>query len=87
MSKRRNESASRSEDADDELAVLRKISRHLQILVGLNLQTVGGNRSQRDMIVLLDSVGCAQKEIAGLLGTTSNTVNVALWKAKRKSKT
>lgn len=37
------------------------------------------------MISLLESVGCGQSEIADFLGTTANTVNVSLYKAKRKA--
>jgi DNA-binding CsgD family transcriptional regulator len=37
------------------------------------------------MIAMLDSAGCGQSEIAYLLGTTTNTVNVALYKAKKKA--
>lgn len=84
MSRKRNKPARRHVVADDELAVLNRICRHLQILVGLNLQALGRDRNQTDLITMLDSAGCGQKEIADLLGTTPNTVNVALWKAKKR---
>jgi DNA-directed RNA polymerase specialized sigma24 family protein len=80
----KKESPIRSDERDD-LALFRKMTRLLEILVRLNLQTMKGDRSQNDMISLLDSVGCGQSEIADFLGTTTNTVNVSLYKAKRKA--
>jgi hypothetical protein len=74
----------RSEELEDS-ALFRKMTRLLEILVRLNLQNMKGDRSQNDMISLLDSVGCGQSEIATFLGTTTNTVNVSLYKAKRKA--
>jgi len=64
---------------------IRKITRLLEIIVRLDLQRMKGDRSQNQMISMLNSVNCSQKEIADLLGTTPNTVNVALYKAKRKA--
>lgn len=72
-------------DERDELALFRKMTRLLEILVRLDLQNMKGDRSQSDMISLLDSVGCGQSEIADFLRTTTNTVNVSLYKAKRKA--
>ena len=72
-------------DDHDELALFRKMTRLLEILVRLSLHNMKGVRSQNDMISLLDSVGCAQSEIAEFLGTTTNTVNVSLYKAKKKA--
>jgi DNA-directed RNA polymerase specialized sigma24 family protein len=78
---------SHREDAEfDEISLLTKPVRQLEILVGLQVQAAKGDRTQAEMIVLLDSVGCGQTEIAALLGTTANTVNVALHRAKRKAK-
>jgi DNA-directed RNA polymerase specialized sigma24 family protein len=70
----------------DEISLLARIARLLEILVRLNLETSRGDRKQSEMIDLLDSVGCGQTEIANLLGTTANTVNVALNRAKRKAR-
>jgi hypothetical protein len=80
----KKESPIRSDERDDS-ALFRKMTRLLEILVRLNLQTMKGDRSQNDMISLLDSVGCGQSEIADFLRTTTNTVNVSLYKAKRKA--
>jgi DNA-directed RNA polymerase specialized sigma24 family protein len=61
------------------LVELKKISR----LLVLNLDN---NRSQNEMILLMTKAGFQPKEIADLLGTTSNTVMVARSKAKSKLK-
>lgn len=42
--------------------------------------------SQNEKIAFLAKAGFAQKEIADLIGTTSNTVNVALNRLKKASK-
>ncbi len=67
---------------NSEASVLNKIARLLEILTMVAIQSSRGDRSQADMISTLASLGCTQSEIAKLLGTTSNTVNVALYKAK-----
>ena len=84
MSKMTKKASAIASDERDELVLFRKITRLLEILVRLNLKNMKGDRSQNDMILLLDSVGCGQSEIADFLGTTANTVNVSLYKAKRK---
>jgi DNA-binding CsgD family transcriptional regulator len=66
--------------------LLKRVTRLLEILVRSNLNSLRGNRSQTEMIVMLSSIGCAQAEIADLLGTTSNTVNVTLYNEKKKKK-
>ncbi len=69
----------------DQVAELKRIIRLLEIMVRLNLRSMKGDHSQNDMISMLDSVGCGQSEIASLLATTTNTVNVSLYKAKRRA--
>jgi len=86
MSKKKNERTTRRTNESDELSVLNKITRLLEILVRLNLQTIRGDRTQRDMILMLDSARCGPSEIADLLGTTSNTVNVSLSNEKKKKR-
>ncbi len=86
MSKKDNESTTRRTNEGEHAPLLNKITRLLEILVRLNLQTMRGDRTQRDMILMLDSARCGPSEIAELLGTTSNTVNVALSNAKKKQK-
>ena len=84
MSKKENRSAAGPEG--DEISILKKAARLLEILVRINLQTIKGDRTQGEMILMLDTVGCGPSEIASLLGTTSNTVNVTLSNAKKKQK-
>ena len=83
---KKNERGTRRTDESDELSLLNKITRLLEIFVRLNLQTMRGDRTQRDLILMLDSVGCGPSEIANLLGTTPNTVNVSLSNAKKKKR-
>ena len=68
-------------DTEDQiLHELRKISR-LMAVASLKELT------QRERIELLGTSGFAPREIADLLGTTPNTVSVALSKMKRRSRT
>jgi len=80
----KRQSPARSDEHED-LVLFRKMSRLLEVLVRLNVQNMRGERSQNEMISLLDSVGCGQSEIADFLGTSTNTVNVSLYKARRKA--
>jgi len=86
MSNKRNKQGARRTNESSEVALLNKMTRLLEIFVRLNLQTMRGDRTQRDMILILDSAGCGPSEIAELLGTTPNTVNVSLSNAKKKRK-
>ena len=86
MSKKESKSTSRHATEGGELAALKKVARFLEILTRLNLQTMKGDRSQQDMVLMLDAVGCGPSEIADLLGTTANTVNVTLSNAKKKKR-
>jgi len=84
--KKKNKTGVWRADKGSEISLLSRMTRLLEILVRLNLQTMRGDRTQKDLILLLDSVGCGPSEIADLLGTTSNTVNVSLSTAKRKNR-
>jgi DNA-directed RNA polymerase specialized sigma24 family protein len=75
---------SRAGNVVTELAVLQEMARLLQILVRLSLQNMRGDHSQKEMVLLLDSVGCGHAEIAELLGVTPNSVGPALSRARRK---
>ena len=67
-----------------ELAVLQELARLLQIQVRLSLQSMRGDRSQKEMVLLLDSVGCGHAEIAELLGVTPNSVGPTLSRARKE---
>ena len=58
---------------------LRKITRLLTLLVIKD-------KTQREQIVLLDSVGLPPRDIAELIGTTSNTVSVTLSTLRRAAR-
>lgn len=53
------------------LEELRKVTRLLTVIAE-------GNKKQKEKIQILSAAGFQPKEIAGLIGTTSNTVSVAL---------
>jgi len=84
--KKKDKTGVRRAGEGSEISPFSRMTRLLEILVRLNLQTMRGDRTQKDMILMLDSVGCGPSEIAGLLGTTSNTVNVSLSTAKGKNR-
>jgi DNA-directed RNA polymerase specialized sigma24 family protein len=64
---------------DDLLTELRRITK-LLVLIATK------DQKQKDQIRLLDGLKFQPKEIAELLGTTSNTVNVALHSIRKKGK-
>jgi|GEM_PF-634294 len=58
---------------------LSEISGKLDTLIRLSaLSLVKGIKTQKDQIALLSDAGFQPKEIADILGTTSNTVSVTL---------
>ena len=70
--------------AEEQVELLRQIKRSLDVLIRLRVQDLCAGRSQKEMILLLDSVGCRPSEIAGLLGTTANSVSPVLSRARRR---
>lgn len=62
-----------------------EVIRRLDTLIRLVAAGVCGDRTQREKISILASAGLTPKEIAEFLGTTPNTVSVAL-SAMRKKK-
>jgi DNA-directed RNA polymerase specialized sigma24 family protein len=71
-----------SEKMDDISA----IRRYVELLVRLKLEDARDDRSQKDMIFLLDACGCSPSEIATLLNTTPNSVSPVLSRGRAKSK-
>ena len=63
------------------------IARMDLIIRLLAINIVKDMKTQADRILYLSSLGFRPKDIAGLLGTSQNTVNVALSKARKKIKT
>jgi DNA-binding CsgD family transcriptional regulator len=67
---------------------LRALEEKMDTLIKLVACGLIANKSQREQIEMLSRIGFPPKEIAGLIGTTSNTVSVnltAIRKAKKKS--
>ncbi len=59
---------------NDLLAVLSRLDMIIRLLAA----SIAADKPQRERIRLLSSAGLAPQEIAHALGTTSNTVRVAL---------
>jgi DNA-directed RNA polymerase specialized sigma24 family protein len=70
-------------DDDSELTLLKDVARSLKILVRIGLDNIRGDRNQKDMILLLDSIGCGHTEIAEILGISQNSVGPALSRGRR----
>lgn len=84
--KKEGKAGEHREGQSTELSLLSKMTRLLEVLVRVNLQTIRNDRSQKEMILMLDSIGCGHAEIARLLGITPNSVGPALSRAKRGKK-
>lgn len=71
------------------MSTLAEVADKLDTLIRLTAMGLFGEKTQREKIEMLSSAGLQPKDIADLLGTTPNTVNVALSgirKKKRKKK-
>lgn len=68
-------------ELDDVARGLDELSR----LAALQVRLAIGNQTQT--ILELDRLGFSTRRIAELLGTTNNTANVTIQKAKKKGKT
>ena len=86
MPKKRSSKALSKNVEVTQISLLSEMTRLLGLLVRLNLQTMSADHNKTQMILILDSVGCGQSEIADLVGTTRNTVNVTLYSAKKKKR-
>ncbi len=58
----------------------------VDVLIRLVALGICGEKTQREKIALLNSVGLGPTAIAEILGTTSNTVNVALSAMRKQAK-
>ena len=63
-----------------------EISQKLDMLVRLAALSFVKDRPQQEKIMMLSGAGFQPKEIAGICGTTGNTVRVALSTARKKHK-
>ena len=62
------------------------VTRRLDILIRLFAASLVTGKNQREQIELLSNSGLTPKEIAELVGTTPNTVRVALSAIRKKQK-
>lgn len=65
--------------------LLTSLNTKLDTIIKLMVLTKAESKSQTELIWLLSSAGLQPKEIAGMIGTTPNTVRVMLF-ALRKQK-
>ena len=63
-----------------------EILTELQCIAKLLVEIATKGQIQNEKIRILSTAGFAPKEIASLVGTTSNTVNVALSNMRAKAK-
>jgi len=69
------------------MSLTNNVEAKLDILVRLIAIWLCGEKSQTEKIGILASAGLQPKEIADIIGTTSNTVSVALSTLKKQRKT
>jgi hypothetical protein len=62
------------------------IAGKLDVLIRLVAMGLCGDKTQREKINILDMAGLTPKVIAEMLGTTSNTVSVALSGLRKERK-
>lgn len=65
---------------------LPELDQKLDVLIRLVAIGVCGDRTQREKIGMLGMAGLSPKTIADILGTTSNTVSVALSNLRKEKK-
>jgi DNA-binding CsgD family transcriptional regulator len=58
----------------------------LDVLIRLKVMELCMNKTQKEKIQILDSAGLPPKQIADLIGTTPNTVSVALVGLRKERK-
>ena len=62
-----------------------EITKRLDIIIKLlAMNLMQGKETQKDKIIQLSKLGLQPKEIANILGTTSNTVRVTLSAARKE---
>lgn len=71
-------------DKSFEKEILKKFEIIIKLLTVSSLSSLKGEK-QSEKIKILSGVGLPPKDIADLLGTSSNNVSVALNKLKKKS--
>ena len=70
----------------DTNKILETISKKLGVLIALNLLSINNKATVTENIEMLVRFGLTSAEIAEILNTSTNTVNVTRSRAKRKLK-
>ncbi len=70
----------------DTAKLLESISKKLGVLIALNLILVNNRATVTENIEMLDRFGLSPTEIAEILNTSTNTVNVTKSRIKNKLK-
>lgn len=73
-------------ERDEHLKALHGIDRSLKLLLRLKISELRGERDQKEMILLLDSLEFKSGEIIDLLGAAESTVRPTLSRAHKKKK-
>jgi len=68
----------------DTNKLLESISKKLGVLIALNLISINNKATVTENIKMLDRFGLAPAEIADILSTSANTVNVTRSRIKNK---
>jgi DNA-directed RNA polymerase specialized sigma24 family protein len=68
-----------------EIDPIEQLARSVDLLLRLKLREVTGDRSQKDMILLMGEMGATSAEIASLLGINRTSVDPVLSKARASS--
>lgn len=71
---------------EDNKELLQLISKKLGVLIALNLLSMNSKAKVIENIEMLDRFGLASSEIAEILNTTANTVNVTKSRIKKNKK-
>lgn len=67
-----------------DLDILESISKKLGVLIALNLMAINNKATLTENVELLDRFGLSSKEIAELLNTSKNTVDVTKSRIKKR---
>jgi hypothetical protein len=66
--------------------LITRLNQLVEVLVKLKLEDVKGERSQKEMILFLGTLGCSSGDIARLLGVKETNVYPTLSRARQTKK-